>query len=55
MTVKELKDVLEGLDDNLIVIIETVEQTKKGLVERNELAGSVEFNDLECYIVSEEV
>ena len=50
MTVKELKDILNDMDDDLEIIIEMVVDE----VERNECVSHIEFNDKEFYLVGEE-
>ena len=52
MTVKELKEQLDLVDDNLIVIVEWVEDCCGCEIENNALAHHIEYNDNELYIVT---
>ena len=49
MTVKELKEILSSMDENLEIVLEVVDAG----VERNEIVDHVEYNDTEFYIVGE--
>ena len=55
MTVKELKEILKNMDDNLEVIIEVTECDEQDddtvFYERNETVDHFEFNDTEFYLV----
>ena len=55
MTVKELKEILKNMDDNLEVIIEVTERDAYDddivFYERNETVDHFEFNDKEFYLV----
>lgn len=53
MTVKELKEQLKNVDDNLELIIEMVVMEKGMPTERNELVDHVEMNDKEFYLIGE--
>lgn len=53
MTVKELKERLKNVDDNLELIIEMVVIEKEMPAERNELVDHVEINDKEFYLIGE--
>ena len=53
MTVKELKEQLKNVDDNIKLIIEMVVMENDLPTERNELVDHVEMNGKEFYLIGE--
>jgi hypothetical protein len=53
MTVKELKEQLKNVDDNIKLIIEMVVMENGLPTERNELVDHVEMNGKEFYLIGE--
>ena len=50
MTVKELIEKLKEVDDNLVVIVETMGIENGEVVDRDELADHIDYNATELYI-----
>lgn len=53
MTVKELIEKLKEVDDNLVVIVETMGIENGEVVDRDELADHIQYNATELYICGE--